>query len=453
MGTEVSDPKCSLEIRSHRVVSSMAILICVLITLICPSSPAAGENELPSAQAPVHCKDVFPVGLWLDGRVEGINCPEGFHDVPNDTDEARTYYDRVFTDMVKRGFNIVVIPNTPPDYREILLTSADAAGIRVVLELAEAAWPGFGGEYSIRHPEMITGEAKLRTYYEKIIPPLAKHPSLFAYQIIDEPQGVLFTRFGILTRLIADLDPAHPAFSCLCNESELGDAYKMGTEMLIFDRYPFNDSVAPGTLNFSSQISLLDLIRTTASEAGIPFWNVVQACGSNAGLRYPTDAELQANIYLSLACNAKGIFMFLYNSHSQQEKLEGLMDTNLSPRPLFAEATRLAKELNELSPLLLTLKPANSNVAVAKPVLGRAFQDPKGNTYVILVNLDTANGCEALITIPTELAAGEVTLRDVLRDEDASSKASDDEGAHQYAIPLDPGQGRVLKAGPKEGLS
>ena len=74
-----------------------------------PSSPAMNE--------------VFPIGVWYDGRVEGINCPAGYVDVPRDLGQARAYYEKTFADIKRHGIEIIAIPNTPPAYRETLLAA------------------------------------------------------------------------------------------------------------------------------------------------------------------------------------------------------------------------------------------------------------------------------------------------------------------------------------------
>ena len=48
------------------------------------------------ASKPALTKKTFPIGIWYDGRVEGINCEKGFVNVPFGLDKARAYYEKTF---------------------------------------------------------------------------------------------------------------------------------------------------------------------------------------------------------------------------------------------------------------------------------------------------------------------------------------------------------------------
>ncbi len=339
-------------------------------------------------EAPNIMKDIFPIGVWFDGRVEGINCPPGYHNVPSGLDNAKKYYEENFTDIKKHNIDIIVIPNTPPDYRETLLAAADKVGVKIVLEIVELANVDAGGKFSVRHPNMEQDEKILNEYYRKIITPLMKHPSLFCYQILDEPPANLFDNFHVANRILAHIDPARPSFSCLCQEQELHRTSKMGTQMIVFDRYPLWKGSKPGEYDFRVFIKLLDMLKENAKE--IPYWMVVQTCAMDRekGLRYPTPEELRLMVYLSLAHNAKGIFFFLHNSYTQEEKLLGLVDIDLKPQPLYAETAKIAQELKELSSFLLEIQPVDSIVKYEGNFDVQMFKGKDNKRYVIIANLD-----------------------------------------------------------------
>jgi hypothetical protein len=352
------------------------------------------KNQRFLKKSPNIMKDVFPIGVWFDGRVEGINCNEGYHNVPFDKNEARKYYEENFTDIKNHNIDLIVIPNTPPEYREILLSAADRVGVKIVLEIVEFAYEDTGGKFSVRHPQMEKDESILYEYCKKIVEPLMRHPSLFCYQILDEPSAELFPNFQRTSRILEDIDPARPSFSCLCREDELHRTSRMGTRMMVFDRYPLWKGTKPGEYDFKIFVDLLDMLKASARE--IPYWMVVQTCAMDRekGLRYPAPEELRLMAYLSLAHNAKGIFYFLHNSCTQEEKLLGLVDLDLKPHPLYNEAAALAAEIKTLSPLLLTLKPRENLVSFDGDFDVQTFENPNGETFVFVTNLNVLKSGE-----------------------------------------------------------
>lgn len=381
-------------------------------------------------------KDIFPIGVWFDGRVEGINCPEGYHNAPSGLANAEKYYYENFTDIKQHGIDIIVIPNTPPEYRETLLSVADRVGVKIVLELLELASIDYGGKYSVRHLRMEQDEKALQEYYESIISPLKKHPSLFCYQLIDEPQSDLFDNFYRINRVLAHIDPEHPGFSCLCIENELPRTSRMGTQMIVFDRYPLRKGSKPGEYNFRNFISLLDTLKENARD--IPYWMVVQTCEMDRehGLRYPTSEELRLMVYLSLAHNAKGIFFFLHNSYTQQENLLGLVDIHMKPYPIYDETTRLAGELRRLAPLMLKLVPTDNIIDSDDDFDVQTFITPDGERYVFVCNLDVLNTREFEGTVLFNTIKG---LKDIVDEKDVAFKDN------KISFSVKPGYCHILK--------
>jgi hypothetical protein len=375
------------------------------------------QSSVLFKEAPNIMKDIFPIGVWFDGRVEGINCHPGYRNVPPGFENAKKYYEENFTDIKSHNIDLIVIPNTPPDYREILLTAADKVGVKIVLEIVELAYVDVGGRFSVRHPDMEQDETILYEYYKKIVTPLMKHPSLFCYQILDEPSAQLFRNFHLANRILAHIDPARPSFSCLCQEHELHRTSKMGTQMIVFDRYPLWKGSKPGEYDFRIFIKLLEMLKESARE--IPYWMVVQTCAMDReqGLRYPTPEELRLMVYLSLAHNARGIFFFLHNSCTQEEKLLGLVDINLKPQPLYSEAAQLAGELKTLSPLLLKLESVESIVKYEGNFDVQMFKAKDNRKYMIIANLDVLSSRSFAGVLDLEQEKKIRSLRNALNNE------------------------------------
>jgi hypothetical protein len=422
-----------------------SLLLCAMLasvqTVICPVAEpepsVAGGGAGGRANA---MKSVFPIGVWYDGRVEGINCPKGYVDVPAGLDRAKAYYEKTFKDIKDHGIGIVVIPNTPPDYRETLLTAADSVGVKIVLEVAEVAWPQFGGDLSIQSPNMIVNEGVLHDRLKRVMMPVMKHPSVMGYQLVDEPPASLFEKWQLLKRVLERIDPARPAFSCLCNEGELDRTSRMGTKMLIFDRYIIGEGSKPGDYDWRGWIGLLDNLRRHADQNGIPYWIVLQTCAKPGGMRFPTPAELRVMTWLSIAHNAKGVFFFLYNSMTQEEALQGLVDAQLKPVPLYDTVGALAGELRQLAPIVLNLRPADHIASTSAAVDVQTFIDGKGVRYLFVTNLDVIRSVAFELSLAGPCPA---RLKDALAGNTVSV------GSHgKVGLTLRPGEGRLLSVLP-----
>ncbi len=425
------------------MLSARRVMPWVIASLGAAATSGAPSNvgQASTTKSANPMKALFPVGVWYDGRVEGINCPKGYVDVPAGLENARKYYEKTFRDIKDHGIDIVVIPNTPPDYRETLLSVADRVGVKIVLEVAEIAWPQFGGDVSIHSPNMTRDETVLHGRLKKVIEPLMKHPSLMGYQLVDEPSAALFEKWKLLKRVLGRIDPGRPAFSCLCNEGELDRTSRMGTEMLVFDRYVIAEGSKPGDYNWRHWIGLLETIRRYADANSLPYWMVVQTCAKPGGMRYPTPAELRVMTWLSIAHNAKGMFFFLYNSNTQEESLQGLVDTNLKPVPLYEAAGDLAKELKRLAPILLAVRPAASIAATQAAVDVQTFTDSGGSHYVFATNLNVLSEVTFELTFSTPNVCG---LSNVLSGHKTPVSSSGKAG-----LRLLPGEGELLRVLPE----
>jgi hypothetical protein len=373
---------------SYRIM----VLLVLLVTLFAISF--SKENAM---------KTIFPIGIWFDGRVEGINCPPGYINVPYGLESARIYYDRSFRDIKQLGIDIVVIPNTPPEYRETLLNTADKTGVKIVLELVEFASGDFGNEFNLRNNKMIMDEKVIEKKVLEIIAPLKKHKSLMGYQLIDEPNAETFPRWAMVNKLLEKHDPAHPAFSCLCNEDELHRTAQMGTKMLVFDRYPLRQPQTPAEDDFRPFGKLMEKINSNAGE--LPYWMVLQTFATKNGMRYPTKEELSIMVYQSLLHNAKGIFFFLYNSYTQQENLEGLVgrdyrqlqtyESRFMPTSTYYDVKQLSGELKKISSLVLSLVPTKEAELDSEYIEFRMFTHTKTKQrYLMMVNLSPVKSIE-----------------------------------------------------------
>jgi hypothetical protein len=164
-------------------------------------------------------------------------------------------------------------------------------------------------------------------------------------------------------------------------------------------------------------------------------WAVLQSFAKPDAWRYPSPEELRAVTYLSLAAGAKGIFYFLYQTMPKHsEKLDGLINVDGSPRPLYNTAETLARELGKLAPLLMSLKPAEQTAEISGPARAGSFKDSEDNPVLIVASARPGETVTVSVTTPEP-----GTWKDALTGEVFTVKNG------EIAVPLAPGAGRILK--------
>jgi len=296
-----------------RLVAKVA-LFCICLSMVSFIALAEDNSELSPLPDP-GWQNIHPLGIWFDGRVEGYNVPEGCINAPKDFDQFREYYKTCFEDIASKGIDIVVIPNTPNnEYRIIILEEAEKAGVKVVLEILEFV------EF-IRHAD--PDEVEAEKMVKEVVKDMKDSPALFAYQLIDEPPEPLYGKMRLISRLLGKYDPAHPSFSCLCVEGSVSAFVKeVGLPALLFDRYPLGMEPNP-----AQWTHLENCTRNVKASAGDkPLWFVLQTFGIPNRLRMPTLEEVKREIDIAVDNGSSGLFFFLYNSDTQNEHLEGLVN-------------------------------------------------------------------------------------------------------------------------------
>jgi len=278
-------------------------------------------------------------------------------------------------------------------------------------------------------------DPKRRDQLDALIARVGKHPALYAYHLIDEPDASQFPALGRLVAYLRQRDPAHLAyinlFPTYANNKQLGTqgdvvtAYKehlrryvdqVKPALISYDHYQFR-------LNSDSNQYFLNLamIRRAAMDAGVPFLNIVQACTwAPTAMRVPNANELRYLVYSTLAYGAEGISYYVYACANHHGSLVGLDGT---PGPLYnalksynREFLAIATELQPLRSLGVyhtsmrepgceplptdppfRLDPSKSPVGPRGLLLG-LFGTKDKPTHVVVVNLDyTANVTTPLI--------------------------------------------------------
>lgn len=279
-----------------------------------------------------------------------------------------------------------------------------------------------------------------REQLDALIARVSKHPALYSYYIIDEPNASQFPALGRLVAYLRARDPAHLAyinlFPTYASNEQLGTqgdvvtAYKEHLRLYVeqvkpalisYDHYQFrlNDDSNQYFLN-------LAMIRRAAQDAAVPFLNIVQACTwAPTAMRVPNADELRYLVYSTLAYGAQGISYYVYACANHQGSIVGLDGT---PGPLYhalksynREFAAIAAELQALrslgvyhtsmrepgcEPLPADLPfrfDSSSSPSRPRGFLLGCFGAEDKPTHVIVVNLDYTAAVTTSLIGPREL--------------------------------------------------
>jgi hypothetical protein len=307
----------------------------------------------------------FPIGVWFEGKPAWASYPQ----TPKD---ARAYYCRCFSDLIRIGFNVAVVPNCPEELWEELLQSAQDVGLRIILEIGSLV-------SFINQPDPVE-ESAVRAEVMRVYNKIGRYPSLFRYQIRDEPEERMIPNWIRVNQVLREFEPARGGFSCFCSPEFIPSAAR-GFSMteVVFDLYPHFIDVSRQSLgNF---LSALDLFKQAAGT--IPKWAVLQSFAKPEWWRYPTPEELRAVTYLSLAAGVKGLFYFIYQSMPDHpEQLRGLVESDGRPTEIYNEVMSLVREVRKISALVADLEPCIVSEKSGLDIRTCSFQEQGREVFI-----------------------------------------------------------------------
>jgi len=362
--------------------------------------------------------------------------------------------DAVAQQMAEGGFNLVWCSNEK--------------------ELDVAHQHGLRGQFSdgLLTPASLDDPKRLEQL-DALIARVSKHPALYAYYLIDEPNASQFPALGKLVAYLRQRDPLHLAYvnlfptyatnEQLATKGDVVTAYReylrrytqqVKPSLISYDHYQFRLK-GDGDQYFLN----LAMIRRAAQEAGVPFLNIVQACTwAPDTMRVPNVNELRYLVYSTLAYGAQGISYYVYACANHHGSLVGLDGT---PGPLYhalksynPEFAAIARELQPLSSLgvyhtsmrepgceplpsdaAFHIDSAQSSASPRGFLLG-FFGATERPTYAVVVNLDYTADVKASLAGP-----GELDLFDAATAQWTSAKKTSVE------LTLPPGGGRLARIG------
>jgi hypothetical protein len=206
-----------------------------------------------------------------------------------------------------------------------------------------------------------------RAQLDALIARVSKHPALYAYFIVDEPNASQFAALGKLVAYLREHDPQHLAYINLFPTYATNE--QLGTQGDVITAYQehlrrYVAQVKPALISYDHyQFKLqgdgdqyflnLALIRRAAQEAGVPFLNIVQACTwAPDAMRVPKPDELRYLVYSTLAYGAQGISYYVY---AHVNHVGSLVSLDGTPGPLYQAVKSYNREFvaaaRELQPL------------------------------------------------------------------------------------------------------
>jgi hypothetical protein len=237
-------------------------------------------------------------------------------------------------------------------------------------ELDIAARHGLRAQFhhGLISPKSLDDPAR-RAKLDALVQVVRKHPALYSYFIVDEPNAAQFSQLGRLVAYLRERDPAHLAyinlFPTYATNEQLGtkgDAetayrehlrqyiHQVKPSLLSYDHYQF--MVAGDRPDYFLN---LGMARQAAIEAHIPFLNIVQAASWDPSVRIPTGDEMRYLVYTTLAYGAKAISYYVYclPRHNGGICLPDGTPTPLyhALKPLNHEFLAIARELQPLRSL------------------------------------------------------------------------------------------------------
>jgi hypothetical protein len=193
---------------------------------------------------------------------------------------------------------------------------------------------------------------------------------LFGYGLPDEAktsEGLSATDTEWAYGVIKAADPNHPVF--FTEYSSDISAYKNSADIFLNDEYPFNNDANP---LYDIKTKIKNMQTQVAPK---PVWPIIQT-GSQFGM--PTNAQIRAETYLSIALGSTGLIFYSYDV----EDAGGIHNIKTDGDPAFMK--NLITELKSSSPYFLGTK--NTNLTYTSNDIDAILRDYNGKSYLIAVN-------------------------------------------------------------------
>lgn len=193
---------------------------------------------------------------------------------------------------------------------------------------------------------------------------------LFGYGLPDEPKsatGLSAADTKWAYDVIKAADPTRPVF--LTEYASDISVYKDSADIFLNDQYPFNNNLSP---MYDIKTKVVNMRNQVAPK---PVWLIIQT-GSQFGM--PTNAQIRAETYLSIALGATGMVFYSYDVVDAGGEYHIKKDGDI---PFMKN---LITELKNFSPVFLGAK--NNNLSYSSSHIDAILKNYNGKSYLIAVN-------------------------------------------------------------------
>jgi hypothetical protein len=258
-------------------------------------------------------------------------------------------------------------------------------------------------------------EQVARQNITSLVAEVGKHPALFGFYLVDEPNAAWFPGLGKVASLIHQQAPGKWAYINLfpnyASAEQLGTAtYREHLEKFIelcqpttlsYDHYALMDD---GSLRHGYWQNL-EQMRDASLKHGIPFWNIVLTV-AHFNYREPTAGDLRFQVYSTLAYGGRGLAYFTYIAPSVGNYRMAPIDQFGHPTRTWDELRNVNLQVGKLAPTLLKLNsdevyhfgkvpdecrgPGDKSLvkSAAGEIMVGDFTHSDGSRYVLAVNKD-----------------------------------------------------------------
>ena len=310
-------------------------------------SSTKASNTIP-ASAPQPA--IFPFGIWHANDFLGNFCCA--MEEPLTTREKK-----IFHDFAKHNIN-VVLPTISGCVDREYLDMASAYGMRIVSNYSPLEALSHESLVASREEDLAPVKLKIMEYMQKV----KDHPALLAYNVYGEPHPDRCVSIKKITDFMRSIDARHPA-TYVQQSLPLGNFKSewdvLGSLEVIFsDCYSFNTAFGRDPWIFGD-IAMREFYRVNPKAS---YWPIIQ---SYRYMYKPAIGELRVNVYHTIACGAKGIFLYTTGqagvtwptppSPRLLQMWESPGTVWFSENELLAELGEIGYHLTSAGPLLIPL--------------------------------------------------------------------------------------------------
>ena len=199
------------------------------------------------------------------------------------------------------------------------------------------------------------------------------HPTFFAFQVTDEPSKRVYDNYEKTYKTLKKIAPEVPVYTNFF--PSWSQPYQHGFETyeeyvetfcklfaenkdsqpFIYDNYCNKDLRLKPTERLASFLENLDTVERISSKYGIDFWVTVLS-SQHDHYPEPTAADLDFQVFTSLAYGAKGIGYFITNSHQNMNFQGGPFNYLGDKTQTYYNLRELNFRVRQLAPVLEKLK-------------------------------------------------------------------------------------------------